>query len=145
MAQAAQVAAALLRWKNSTVEERQAFLSTPLDPNDNEFEPVLATYRTADPKPEISEDVRRFKVIAEAAVKAHRFGDAANAYEDGLGLAPWWPQGQFNAALLLGELHYYDEAITHMKRYLKLVPDAPDARAAQDKVYEWEGAKETNK
>ncbi|MDE2260229.1 MAG: formylglycine-generating enzyme family protein [Betaproteobacteria bacterium] len=26
-----------------------------------------------------------------------------------------------------------------MKRYLLLVPDAPDARAAQDKIYQWEG------
>jgi hypothetical protein len=25
-----------------------------------------------------------------------------------------------------------------MKRYLALVPDAPDARAAQDKIYDWE-------
>jgi hypothetical protein len=25
-----------------------------------------------------------------------------------------------------------------MRRYLLLVPDAPNARAAQDKIYEWE-------
>jgi len=25
-----------------------------------------------------------------------------------------------------------------MKKYLILYPDAPDARAAQDKIYEWE-------
>jgi hypothetical protein len=26
-----------------------------------------------------------------------------------------------------------------MKKYLMLVPDAADARAAQDRIYEWEG------
>jgi len=32
----------------------------------------------------------------------------------------------------------YTFAITYMKKYLMLVPDAKDARGAQDKIYEWE-------
>jgi hypothetical protein len=36
-----------------------------------------------------------------------------------------------------GELEFYADAITAMKRYLYLVPN-PRSRAAQDKIYEWE-------
>jgi hypothetical protein len=31
-----------------------------------------------------------------------------------------------------------------LKNYLLLVPDAPDTRAAQDKIYEWEFEIERN-
>ena len=53
-------------------------------------------------------------------------------------IAPWWPEGYFNRALILGELNRFAEAMREMKRYLQLAPDAPNARAAQDKIYEWE-------
>ncbi len=32
----------------------------------------------------------------------------------------------------------YVAAIDAMNRYLELAPDAPDARQAKDKIYEWE-------
>ena len=67
-----------------------------------------------------------------------RFSDAVDAYEDGLKLAPWWAEGQFNVALLLAELRYYDEAVGHMRKYLALEPQAANARLGQDRIYEWE-------
>lgn len=130
-----QVAAAFLRWKMSTLAERQAWPAQ----EQQQFATIVATYRMSNPRPVISEDVRRFRIIAESAVRQKRFTDAVDAYEDGLKLAPWWPEGQFNAALMLGELHYYDEGIDHMKKYLALEPAASNARAAQDKIYVWEG------
>lgn len=36
------------------------------------------------------------------------------------------------------ELKRYPSSIFYMKKYLMLVPDASDARSAQDKIYEWE-------
>ena len=135
---ALQVAAAFLRWKNSTLGERQGLNELERQ----RFARVVASYQATTPKPEIAEDVRRFRVIADAAIQDKRFSDAIDAYEDGLKLAPWWPEGHFNAALALGELHYYDEAIDHMKKYIDLVPNAPDTRAAQDKIYIWQGARQ---
>ncbi len=132
---------ALQRWKISTPSERRAWLSQ----KEQKFAVAAEQYRMADPKPALPEEARRFKVIAESAVRDKRFSDAANAYEDGLKLVPGWPEGQFNAALMLGELRYYDEAIDRMKKYLALVPNAPNARAAQDKIYAWEGARESMK
>jgi tetratricopeptide (TPR) repeat protein len=105
------------------------------------FESALPGYRDAAVKPVPGEDVRRFVVQAEAAVNDKRFQDAANLYMEALHLAPWWPDGQLNAALIFGSLNQYSAAITHMKRYLALKPDASDARQAQDQIYVWEGAR----
>jgi tetratricopeptide (TPR) repeat protein len=104
------------------------------------FTRAAANYRAASEKPTLSEDVRKFKVQAEFAVSKKKFGNAVALYKEALDAAPWWPEGRFNRALILGELSRYHEAILEMKRYLKLVPDAPNARAAQDKIYQWEGA-----
>jgi hypothetical protein len=40
-------------------------------------------------------------------------------------------------ALLFAQQNRFKSAINYMKQYLMLVPDAPDARSAQDKIYEW--------
>ncbi|MGO9935647.1 MAG: hypothetical protein ACLPV8_28095 [Steroidobacteraceae bacterium] len=135
--QAEQVAAALLRWKTATLESRQSALAE----EKMQFNVVAEKYRAVHPKPAVPEELRRFTVMGDTAVSDKRFSDAVNIYLDGLKLAPWWPQGQFNVAYVLGEIHYYDEAIEHMQKYLALVPGAPDARAAQDKIYAWEGEK----
>jgi len=133
---AKEVAAAFLRWKSSTFEERAAFLA-----QEARVEPsMVATYASAGSKPGIPEEVRRFAVVANVAVREKRFADAVAAYEDALDVAPWWGQGHFNAALVLAEIYHYRDAVNHLKKYLALTPGAPDARQAQDKIYEWEDA-----
>ncbi len=103
------------------------------------FEAQAQAYRAAATKPELSELAREFKVRAESAVAERRFLDAVEAYDRALQIAPWWPQGHFNAALVLGELKTYGLAVEEMQRYLALVPDATNARQAQDKIYAWRG------
>lgn len=103
-----------------------------------QFEDVVRNYRASNPRPAVPEAVRRYQVMAEDAIRNKRFTDAVADYSAGLKVAPWWPQGHFNAAVVLGELHYYGEAIDQMQKYLALVPDAPNARAAQDQVYRWQ-------
>ncbi|MDX2276672.1 MAG: hypothetical protein NW206_14570 [Hyphomonadaceae bacterium] len=80
------------------------------------------------------------QVQVELAVRASRTIDAARLYRDALRTAPAWAEGRFNLGLLYGELELYPEAITEMRRYLYLAPNAPDARAVQDRIYEWEAA-----
>jgi len=89
------------------------------------FEAVVRQYRDMPVKPALPEEARKFKV--QAAVR----------YFDALKIAPWWPEGHFNRALLLGEAGNYEKAVVEMRKYLMLVPEAPDARAAQDKIYGW--------
>jgi hypothetical protein len=105
------------------------------------FEIQAKSYPDAAVKPIPGENVRRDRVQAEATVKQKRVQAAANLYAKALRIAPWWPEGQFDMAFILGDLRQYDKAIDHMTKYLALVPNAADARDAQDKIYAWEGEK----
>jgi hypothetical protein len=102
------------------------------------FASIARAYRSLPQKPLPGEDVRRLSVQAEDALAHKQFADAANLYTQAVQIAPWWADGYFNAALILGELGQYHQAITDMNHFLALDPDSPKARAAQDKVYVWE-------
>jgi hypothetical protein len=106
---------------------------------DRGFYDLARNYRDAPVKPALSEDARRYRVQAEAAVESKQYQDAADLYAQVNSVAPWWPEGHLNRAFLLAALNQYREATYELKRYLALVPDAPNARAMQDKIYVWEG------
>lgn len=103
------------------------------------FEQAAQNYLKASVKPQLPEDAVRYKVKAELAVRQKRFKEAADLYDQALGIAPWWPQGHYNRGLILGELGSHDEAVAELKRYLTLEPESANARAVQLKIYEWEG------
>jgi tetratricopeptide (TPR) repeat protein len=108
-----------------------------IDPaTDNEFLTALQRVRS-DPA-DHTEDWHRVRVQAKALVAAERVGEAADVFRAALVTYPQWADGHFNLALMAAELGQYSEAITEMKRYVYLAPNAPDARAAQDKIYQWE-------
>ena len=102
------------------------------------FAKAAKAYRDAAVKPIFPEEARKFKVQAEGALNDKKFEDAADLYGEALNIAPWWPEGHFNRALVLAEIGDYELAILEMKHYLTLVPNAPDAHAAQNKIYDWE-------
>lgn len=104
-----------------------------------EFDSAVAAYRSAAVKPAVPESARRFQVQASAAVRARDFQTAIDRYDDGLRAFPAWPDAHFDLALQLAAAHSYAEAIVEMNRFLALVPESPDARRAQDQIYEWEG------
>jgi tetratricopeptide (TPR) repeat protein len=103
-----------------------------------DFDTVAAKYRALKEKPPISEEERRFIVQANAMSQLKNYKQAIEFYEKAIQVDPTNPMVYNNQALLFVMVGQYDEAINRMKKYLKLVPDAPDARAAQDKIYEWE-------
>lgn len=105
---------------------------------DEKFHEVVAQYRALAVKPALPEEVRKYRVQAEFAAGQKRYDDAVRFYGEGVKLAPWWSQGHFNRALLLAERNRYRDAVIAMNKYLQLEPNAPDARAAQDKIYQWE-------
>lgn len=101
------------------------------------FEALAASYR-ADPAAHVlTEETRALKVQAETEVREKRNFHAVQRFREALDLSPWWPQGRFNLALIYSELNLYHLATIEMEKYLKLAPDAPNARAAQDKIYAW--------
>ncbi|MGQ0544315.1 MAG: tetratricopeptide repeat protein [Betaproteobacteria bacterium] len=105
---------------------------------DDSFEAIAAQYRAAGGKPAFPEAARRLRVQAEFAVEQKRFDDAVRYYGEALRVAPWWPEGRFNLALVLAETKRYPRAIAEMQRFLALEPQHPQARAAQDQIYRWE-------
>jgi tetratricopeptide (TPR) repeat protein len=102
------------------------------------FENAMKANPATSPRPVVGEDVRRFKVQAEAAVREKHFGEAVVFYERALQIAPHWAEGHFNRALVLSEIGDFETAMVEMKRYLRLEPNATNARAVQDQIYEWE-------
>ena len=112
------------------------------DNNSDSFQEVVTQYQAANPKPVMPEVARKFRVQAEFAVQEKRLDQAIDLYRKALDIVPWWPEGHYNLALVLGETKKYREAMREMNRYLLLAPEAPEARAAQDKIYQWESVAE---
>ena len=102
------------------------------------FTQRAAAWRALATKPPIPEEVRVQRMMAEDAFKANKPDEALRYYEAGVLLYPTWPEGNFNAALIAGDLGYYAAAIEHMQAYLELVPEAADAQAARDKILIWQ-------
>lgn len=89
-------------------------------------------------KPPIPENVRKCTVQATSYVDEKNYNPAIELYQRALTIAPYYPLARFNLAMLYATMRDFRSAIAQMMSYMKLAPDAPDARAAQDKIYEWE-------
>jgi hypothetical protein len=105
----------------------------------NTFKPFAARYRSMVEPPVMSENQRKLVVQANTLTEQMQYSQAINKLHEAQAIDPVaYPTGYNNLALLYARLKNYDGAILNMKKYLLLVPDAPDARDAQDKIYEWE-------
>lgn len=103
------------------------------------FEPIAAEYRALRVKPQMTEEQRKLIVQANSSSERKEYGIAIDLFNKAIELNPTsYPAAYFNLALLCEHQHRYTSAITYMKQYLMLVPDAKDARNAQDKIYDWE-------
>ncbi len=103
----------------------------------NAFLQQANAWRALMVKPAMPEDAYVHKVLAENAYKEKDLPKAMAEYRAALNLFPTWPDGQNNLAVLCGESGDYECALKHMQNYLMLVPNAPDARAAQDHIIIW--------
>ena len=112
--------------------------ATTVDQDTEAMQSLGRLLRVIGTPPVLPEEARKLKVQAEAAFREGRFDAASQLYGDTLNLSPWWAEGHSELALLLGAGGHYSQAIREMKCYVTLVPNAPDARNAQDKLYEWE-------
>ncbi len=99
---------------------------------------VAQLVRKQSVKPKLPEEARRYWAQAASFVETKRYGEAITLYDQVLERAPWWAEAHFNRALVLATQDRYQEAMTSMQQFLILAPNAPEARAAQDKIYQWE-------
>jgi hypothetical protein len=102
------------------------------------FHEQAATWRVLAVKPELPEEVRKQRVLAESYLREKDFNGAIQHYELGVKACVLWPEGWFNLALLYAETGEYAAAAASIKNYLELMPNSPDAPAARDKIVIWE-------
>jgi tetratricopeptide (TPR) repeat protein len=90
-------------------------------------------------KQPVSEEQRKFIVQANAATQTKDYGQALSYFKQALQInETGFPDAYFNMALIYAQLRQFDQAILSMKKYMLILPGSPDARNAQDKIYEWE-------
>lgn len=104
---------------------------------DADFPAKAAAWR-ANPAKALSPEGERRRVLAENAFREKDVPVAIEHFTAALETDPTWADGNFNLALLLGESGEYRQAARYMKRYLLLVPDSKDAKAAREKIIIWE-------
>jgi tetratricopeptide (TPR) repeat protein len=106
------------------------------------FTQKTAEWRALTSKPTFSDEVIKKRLLAEDAIEHKNLQAAVGYYEAGVALDPAWAQGWYNAALIYAEQQDYFDAAFYMKHYLILLPDAPDATAAKEKLLLWEAKAE---
>lgn len=103
------------------------------------FKTSAEKYRALKDKPPVSEEQRKYIVQANSLSQKKDYQGAIDIYTKAIDLDPTsYPAAYSNMALLSSQIMDYNAAIYYMKKYMLLEPDAPDARGAQDKIYEWE-------
>ena len=103
------------------------------------FKPLAMQFSNSDSKPSVSEEQRKFIVQANLFSEQKEYNKAIAMYKKVIDVnSTAYPAAYFNLALLYAQVSLFDMAILNMNKYLLLVPDASDARASQDKIYEWE-------
>ncbi len=127
---------ALLYLSKLAMKDAEAGLGSYLQ----DFKSKAVAWQQMAVKPALPEEARRHQVLAEYAYKNKDVAKAIMEYTAALNIYPYWPDGQSNVANLCAELgtrRGYDLAVFHMQVYLMLVPNAPDAKAAQDSIFIW--------
>lgn len=83
-------------------------------------------------------EAARFEGRAEAAVQAAKtpadYLDAAKAFEQAIGVAPWVAAYHYNRGLVLEKAGRFGEAARNLELYLLADPKAKDARGVEKKI-----------
>jgi hypothetical protein len=106
------------------------------------FAQQIAPWRAMSTKPAPSDEVIKKRLLAEDAIEHKNLRAAALYYDAGIALDQTWAQGWYNAALLYAEQQDYFDAAVRMNHYLILLPEAPDAATAKEKLLLWEAKAE---
>jgi hypothetical protein len=80
------------------------------------FRRLAASWHSGELPPSLPGEIGGLHSLAKAAVNEKNFVTAAERYDRAVSLAPWWADGHFNEALVLGELDAVDAAAVEMQR-----------------------------
>jgi len=102
------------------------------------FQPMAAAWRALPTKPPLDPEVDRHRILAENAVNEKNIAAAINHYVTAVQIQPVWATGWYNLAVLLAEQSDFAGAADCMRRYVDLLPDAPDAKNANVQLVIWD-------
>jgi tetratricopeptide (TPR) repeat protein len=113
------------------------------NPGDNALrEKIIRHVQTMSPSPAIPEEAERHMARGAAAVKnaknATDFRDAVNEFEKATLAAPWLASAYYNLGIARDKADMYADAIQSLKLYLLAAPEASDAKAVKNLIYEME-------
>lgn len=100
---------------------------------------IKSIYANLLEKPTIDEEARKLIVQANNATNETNYEKSILLYANSLLIEPCNHLAYYNLSLLYARKDNYENAIHNMREYIFLNPNASDKRAAQDKIYEWEG------
>lgn len=100
---------------------------------------ALDAIRKDPPYPPLSEDYRREMVVGIANIKDAKTQDdylqAMHHFENASQIAPWAPEPYEALGHISQALGDYASAAGYLKLYLRIIPNAPNAREVQDRIY----------
>ena len=110
------------------------------DENKNESikNSVLNLVRQLPGSPPLPEEARKHMIRAGILFTGNDVKGSLNEYKKALKLAPYYSKLYFNTAMMYGELKNYDKAISYMKSYIDIAPEAPNIQEAKDEIIRWE-------
>ena len=88
--------------------------------------------------PAMPDEARQHQATAESDYARSDLDDAGDEYLAALRVYPCWPEGLHKRAEILGATGWYTGAIDGMRRYLILLPNAPDAQIARNQIAIWQ-------
>lgn len=98
---------------------------------------------------EAQKHMNRGMAATEMAKSPADYEEAIREFEQAVSLAPGWPAPYFNLGCVQKEAGKYQEALSNYRKYLELVPNAPDAEQVQIEIdqieYKLEKASEAAK
>lgn len=102
------------------------------------FTKAAEAYRAANPKPPLSPEADKERILAENAARERNLDLAADHYLAALEIQPAWPTGWYNLATVYSDQKDYAEAAVAMKHCIELTPDTPEANTAREQLLVWE-------
>jgi len=90
----------------------------------------------------VSEETQRYMAQGVAAVEMAKspadYEDAISKFEKAKSLAPDWPDVYYNLGLIQEKAGKYRDAVTTLKQYLRLAPNAEDAATVKSLITKFE-------
>jgi tetratricopeptide (TPR) repeat protein len=135
-----------LKRQQSLQQFQQALKEFSGNPNDAARERIIKLAQGMKPAPDVPDDAARSVARGRAALKDAKstaaFKEVIAEFQKASLLAPWSADIYYNLGLVQDKAGNYAEALQNLKLYLLAAPDADDAKAVRNLIFEVEYRKD---